>query len=651
MGFFIPVLFFLAANATFVLLSGKNFGKCMPITMMACCLILFASGMMFNDFAPGLLACCLAALIFPLTLVGQMLTRILQKTPPISHSRLKSFASNYFTFGFFLFVTLYCMVYVLDLYRSFTVWDEFSHWGIMVKEMLRLNTFYSDPTSSLSIHKDYPPALCLFQYLYCRLSGGSYEEAYLYRAVHLFTFSLFLLPLAEGKAFARITKGNVLCLVALPVLALLICNTDPVGFYFASVYSDVFLGILIAFCLFVALRENLCEPFYLVALGASLSTLLLTKQMGIAFYVLTFAAVSLRYACIASAREEAARFFHRKRLVVAAIILLFAIPLALSASWSGYVNSLHLSQQFTLSSIRLDQLLGIAQGAYGKPWQHEAMVQYLYAMLFNALIARPIVLSYPQFIAGVILIFSILCAIISRGEKEARRNIAVANAVIVMGAVGYAFALMLLYVFAFNEYEGSNLASIERYLGTYTLAATALAVFVVLRALAQRFDANRIALPCMCAALCLFVFWAPDILRRAQPVLSETAPSSIEAEALFIASKTESDDRIYFISQADNGFNTYHLAYYLSPRATNTNINFRFGDPGSSVYNTNASLAELQGMIESYDYLYLDTVDEYFTDRYSSLFENPEEIGQKRLYEIENGDEVRVRFTAELPTA
>lgn len=568
------------------------------------------------------------------------------RPPPRLSAKLKAFASNYFTFGFFLFIVLYCLVYALDLYRSFTIWDEFSHWGVMVKEMLRLDTFYSDPASSLSIHKDYPPILCIFQYLYCQLIGGSYEEAYLYRAVHLFMFSLFLLPIAEGKALSKLSWRNTPCLAAMPLLIILICNTDPVGFYFTSVYSDVFLGILIAFCLFIALRENLSEPFSLVCLGVSLSTLLLTKQMGIAFYVLTFAAILLRYVCIAKERECAARFLRRKGSIVFAITLLILIPLALSASWSGYVNSLQLSQQFTLSSIRIDQLLGIAQGTYGKPWQHEAMVQYLYAMLFNALIARPIVLSYPQFIAGIVVVFTAVYAILTRGEKDAHRNMAVTNLIIIFGAVGYAFALMLLYVFAFNEYEGSNLASIERYLGTYTLAATALAALVVLNKLTERVEANRIALPCLCLALCLFVFWAPDVLRRAQPVLSETASSSFELEAQFIASKTEPDDRVYFISQKDNGFNTYHLAYYISPRKTNTNINSRFGEPGLSVYNTKASLVELQGMIKGYDYLYLDTVDEYFAEHYSSLFDDPDEVEEKGLYEIETDDEVRLRLIA-----
>lgn len=82
MGFVGPILFFLAANATIVLLSGRSFGKCMPLAMMVCCLAIFLSGMVFGSFAPGLLVCYLVALAFPIALAGLALRQAFQTPPP-----------------------------------------------------------------------------------------------------------------------------------------------------------------------------------------------------------------------------------------------------------------------------------------------------------------------------------------------------------------------------------------------------------------------------------------------------------------------------------------------------------------------------------------------------------------------------------------
>lgn len=51
------------------------------------------------------------------------------------------------------------LVLVVDYKRCFSNWDELSHWGKMVKEMLRTDLFYSENISDLLVHKDYPPFL------------------------------------------------------------------------------------------------------------------------------------------------------------------------------------------------------------------------------------------------------------------------------------------------------------------------------------------------------------------------------------------------------------------------------------------------------------------------------------------------------------
>lgn len=207
MGFFIPLLYFLLANATIVFVAQRRFGHCIPIAFISTCLLLYIGTMASGSFYFGTALCGMLALaIVPLLCTAWILSRIYSTHTELNQTkitkyldiRFRSFKGNYFCCTLVAFITLYCFVYVLDYKSSFSAWDEFSHWGPMVKETLRLGTFSSDPNSLAVVHKDYPPLIQLFESLYCILSKGAYLESYLYKAIHLLIFSLFLFPIEDG---------------------------------------------------------------------------------------------------------------------------------------------------------------------------------------------------------------------------------------------------------------------------------------------------------------------------------------------------------------------------------------------------------------------------------------------------------------------
>ena len=150
----------------------------------------YSSALVFGNFEPGFCFLLLWAASFPVIYTVKLVH--------FRNDHQSSFWLNqrFCTPGLLIFVTTYVGVYLYDLNRSFTNWDEFSHWGVMIKEMLRLNTFYSVDSSVLAVHKDYPPAIQIIEWLWCRLSGGCYEEAYLYRALHIFILS-FAFPVVD----------------------------------------------------------------------------------------------------------------------------------------------------------------------------------------------------------------------------------------------------------------------------------------------------------------------------------------------------------------------------------------------------------------------------------------------------------------------
>lgn len=88
------------------------------------------------------------------------------------------------------FTVIYALIYIADYKKCFDSWDEFSHWGHFVKETLRLDALFC--TSPLRfVHKDYVPAVPVFEALWNRLSFG-YSEANTFRAIQMLQISMII---------------------------------------------------------------------------------------------------------------------------------------------------------------------------------------------------------------------------------------------------------------------------------------------------------------------------------------------------------------------------------------------------------------------------------------------------------------------------
>ena len=114
------------------LISKRSFGKCIPITLFLTAFSLYISQFLFHTFHIGFFI----NLLFPVAFILLLFIKYKKK-------ELTEFKRLFFSNGFYSFIIIYIFIYIFDFYRVFTKWDEFSHWGVMVKEMIRLDKFYS----------------------------------------------------------------------------------------------------------------------------------------------------------------------------------------------------------------------------------------------------------------------------------------------------------------------------------------------------------------------------------------------------------------------------------------------------------------------------------------------------------------------------
>ncbi|HAB95133.1 MAG TPA: hypothetical protein DCF49_10360, partial [Lachnospiraceae bacterium] len=162
--------------------------------------ILYLSQYLLGSFTPGLYLLYLAA--------AASVPLILAANGGISANR-----KYLLTGGLWAYIGCLAVIAVMDAGRLFISWDEFMHWGKMVKEMIRLDRFYCVTESTLYRHKDYPPFIALLEYAWCRI-GGKYSEPHVAQALHLLNVSLIVpylfeqFPVRAGRSSKNSKAGE-----------------------------------------------------------------------------------------------------------------------------------------------------------------------------------------------------------------------------------------------------------------------------------------------------------------------------------------------------------------------------------------------------------------------------------------------------------
>ena len=78
---------------------------------------------------------------------------------------LKEIIHNIITPGMIIFGILTIIIFIFERGRMIAEWDEFSHWGSVVKSMFLTNGLSVKEGSSL-MFKSYPPAISIFEYFF-----------------------------------------------------------------------------------------------------------------------------------------------------------------------------------------------------------------------------------------------------------------------------------------------------------------------------------------------------------------------------------------------------------------------------------------------------------------------------------------------------
>ena len=266
--FLVPVLIYLLFNSAIVVMTKRSFGKCMPLSIMIIPFLLFFSQYFLGTYKVGILiSMSVALLAIPLCII----------------KRKQIERKNMFSTGSFIFLAIVIFVLIWDYHRHFAIFDEFYHWGLMVKESLKLDKFYCIDESRLYIHKDYPPFLTLIEVFFCKFAG--YSEGKVSAALHIFVLSMGVLPVAEDIVVIEREKRKPAPVKAFIIGILLIFIFLTVAFSMdgwtprgiTSILADVPPAIVFAYAIYLIYSDETKTVFGMVSLMLANAAIIMMK--------------------------------------------------------------------------------------------------------------------------------------------------------------------------------------------------------------------------------------------------------------------------------------------------------------------------------------------------------------------------------------
>lgn len=573
--FLITVLSF---NGLIVLINKNKFGKSLPLTFMAMILMMYVSGIL-HSFNYAIILISLSNLMFLYSLFKEY-----------KKNKFKELKNNYFTTSFYLFILLFIIVTILHYGRKFVFIDEFCHLGLMAKESYRLNELHLVTDSLMWYNKEYPPFYTLLEVMYCKF-GGKFLESYCYQALTLFNLSLFL-PLFEKW---EIKKNNIFSLslmfIGMLVVGLTINETRGMAYttlFYNSIYLDLPIGLLFGYVIYLIYRfDN--TMFDYIDLCVSLSCLVLTKQISIVFYILAIATFIFIKAILK-------KDLTRRNLIL--LIILIVIPLLFYKSWSFLVSFYNIDMKFDVSELNL---FAIFKYIAGKTNEYETYIisRFIKNTVLGATIIKPINMSY----AMICIVITIGLIVVAKIYKK--KEIAIISCVFFVGAIGYAYALMLSYVYSFGPYEGPYLTMYDRYVSTYIFAGFVL-MFMLVNDNQNLCIKNKVAI-----IVCCLLFTSVNTLRTCKPVLNSDGLLDKYNQRYVDYIKNFNNEKVLVISQNDPLARNILRYYTIDYDHNTTYLELKYAGDG---YDVGVPMweDEFAELLKDYDYLYICDYDDSF---------------------------------------
>jgi hypothetical protein len=377
-----------------------------------------------------------------------------------SHILKSSYAPSTFAFVTFSLISLYKSKDWL-----FSIWDEFSHWGLFTKAMYEYGALV--PATPVDVwNAKYPPGITLFQYFVLDFNTG-WQEGLLFWSMHLLVFSIIISVLA-GCTYEYRAEVLFKLFISLVAASTFLNSFD-------TIYQDPVLALAFGFLIVIAIKASYQMGKWSVVLTLTAVFVTLIKPVGIYFAV---SAILLNIAAIIlSEKRKSVAYFYPSLVALTTSIIVWAVwryyALNFGVSNSGYSDA-------------------VPSGFNSVTNQQEVVSNFIKA--FFQIDVRPSYsLPMSSFIWTILCVVFYLIWVSLNGYQNRKRNIFI-GITLLLTTVGYFAVILLSYLTVFAPGEATGLASYDRYIGTWFQGVLfAIVVLILLEfSMARYFDSDAI---------------------------------------------------------------------------------------------------------------------------------------------------------------
>lgn len=491
-------------------------------------------------------------------------------------------------------VVLVIVFWMLHRDATYFYYDEFSHWGIYLRDMLASGMFWGGETNSM--HPRYVPGSVLWQYFFSQGSSFVRPDGFAYLA----QFILLLTPL--GLLWHRMTWADwpwALGLLLILILALAAFSPGVVSLYVDHLLSAWWVGTLL---LYWHMEDTPQRRLALLALP--LVVLALLKSVGLVLAAAAVGAMALQEVMTGRHPQHATApaLFSRIRVVVFASLILMMPAILVVVAWDWQRDAVGAkpsdeSVAAVISSVvqrpdddRAKTVVEI-QRRYIDVLTHQQLGKQALSWEYNSFTypLRPLYtdrhrLSYVGLLgAAAVLWWLAVGVVVPRGLRP---RAALLGLGIGISAAGYAVMLFFFYRM-WNSPNSILLDSVLRHLHVLAMPIFIL-VFVVLtpsfsRIREERPESSPVAAAIFVLVLALYTWNEPPFLR---PLLVSREYHPLRAQTDAVASNLRelaAGGKVWIFLPNDmpNNFIGRLLQFQLSPVPTQVerSSDFWSGDP------------------------------------------------------------------------
>ena len=530
----------------------------------------------------------------------------------------KKFIGNILTPGFSMFIVFFALAWWAQRGRMLSHWDEFSHWGIVVKNMYIFNAL-SNHAESTVIFKSYPPATALLEYFFVKLSKN-FTEGNLYRAMNILYFSL-MMPIFKNvkwKDFSKILTRFVLILIL------------PLAFFqdfYCSILVDALLGVIFSGILINYYVNKMCM-FKITYISLGLFTLIITKASG---FGLAIIAIMIIGTDLLFVKRRSLILYLKGNKISDKFkrILLLICPIFFTAfakySWCVYLRITKTDASWDTKKITIQGIKNLFNSS-APHYQITTVKNFITYLSEHFITQYTISISYIGWIVLLLAISIVLINYIC--NEEEKKQYKVATTAIFMGAALYSLSLLILYVFIFSINEATNLASYSRYMSTYLLGI--LVFFVTVICLKEQTQKNKYK-----TSFPVLILLSLLLIVKVTPIIDITilAPHNIKNTISFrqkfapITRIKQTLDpknaKVYIVSTASNGFDYWVCKYNITPIKANSPGTWSIGKPyyKGDIWTIDMNEKEWETKLKSqFNYVYILKSNELFRENYGMAF-------------------------------